>query len=74
MRTRVLFMQMKGEMKQKMDELNRKICNGVVSGKLKFTEHMNVIMAEKNLQMALELEEYKAAQIFKEYIDKLKNS
>jgi protein-arginine kinase activator protein McsA len=55
-------------------ELHRKICKAVVSGKLQFTENMDLRMATKNLEMAVEIEEYEAAQIFKQYIDKLKNS
>jgi len=62
------------EVKQKMDELHRKIYKGVVSGKIQFTEHMDMRMATKNLEMAVELEEYEAATLFKEHIDKLKNS
>jgi protein-arginine kinase activator protein McsA len=55
-------------------ELHRKICKAVVSGKLQFTEHMDLRMATKNLEMAIDIEEYEAAQIFKEHIDKLKSS
>ena len=65
---------MTDETKIKMDNLHRKICKGVVDGKIQFTEHMDLRMATKNLEMAIELEEYEAAQIFKEYIDKLKNT
>ena len=61
------------ETKQKMDELHRKICKGVVSGKIQFTEHMDMRMATKNLEMSVGLEEYEAAIVFKEHIDKLKN-
>lgn len=58
---------------ENFDNLSRKIFKGIVTGKIKFTEHMNLDMAMKNLNKAIELEEYKAAQIFKDYINKIKS-
>jgi protein-arginine kinase activator protein McsA len=63
---------MEEKIKQQLYNLHKKICKGVVGGKLQFTEHMDLRMATNNLEMAIELEEYEAAQIFKEHIDKLK--
>jgi protein-arginine kinase activator protein McsA len=34
---------------------------------------MNIEMITKNLELSVELEEYEAAKIFKEHLDKLKN-
>jgi len=56
----------------KRNELHRKICKLVVSGEMKFTEHMNIEMTTKNLKLSVEIEEYEAAKIFKEHLDKLK--
>ncbi len=64
---------MKEETTIKRNDLHRKICRLVVSGKMQFTEHMNIEMITKNLELSVELEEYEAAKIFKEHLDKLKN-
>jgi hypothetical protein len=59
---------------EKRNELHRKICKILVSGKMQFTQHMDIRMTTKNLELSIELEEYEAAKIFKEHLDKLKNT
>lgn len=60
---------MKEDIEKKLEELNRTLYRALVSGEAKFNENMNVELAKKNLDCAVKLEEYEAAEIFRKFID-----
>lgn len=57
-------------MKTELDNMHIKLYRAVGKGKIGFTEHMDLNMAKLSLERAIELEEYEAAKVFKDFIDK----
>ena len=59
------------ELQEKFDNLNRKFFRALVSGKLDMKDAADKEWLQKCLGIAVRIEEYEAAQMFKNHIDKL---